>query len=608
MTTLPGDPRALLEDVLLLEPEAARARWLAWRASVVTDDFDGRVVAHLPLLSARLAQWASDPQMQHPDQGRLAGISRQAWAKNQLALHELASLWQWLTQNGVTPHAFGGDAAWALVYQQEQAVRPIVSLELMVPRDQVHKAFALLTSRGWELWPGAPTLEGRALDHRSSVWLRGEGDRALHLVWRLPYIAPARQDEPDSQAERLPFPLHGVACFGLSPEELLLEALTRDRDGVVSWQCDAAILARNAELDWQRLQHRLHKLPSALARLRELERAGLVHPPASVFEPVPQNAFARRLASIEESSRNIAFRDGRPHTWLHLARYTLWRLGHGLVHRFDAHAATTVIDAGSSATGTTLAEYIRYRTFFVYLAMRDVRLRYRRTWRGILWALVQPLLPMLIFAAIFATVLRPALNHVPYWLFVLSGLAPWNFFANAVNYASLTFVSNLNLVNKVYFPRAILPLAAVAACGMDLAVATAALLPLVYLEGSRPGLRLLLLPLAMLGAVVMGAVVGTAAASLNVLNRDLKPLIPFLTQVAMYAAPVLYPAALVPRLLRPLIWLDPMTAVVESFRAILFGSPLPWRGVALSAAALTAVLLATWLLFRSVEEDIAERV
>ena len=200
-------------------------------------------------------------------------------------------------------------------------------------------------------------------------------------------------------------------------------------------------------------------------------------------------------------------------------------------------ASTCTMRARSSTlalrgVGHPFAEHMRYRAFFVFLAMRDIRLRYTRTWRGVLWALIQPLLPMLIFAGIFARVIRPQLYQVPYWLFVLTGIAVWSFFANAVNYASTTFVANLNLVNKVYFPRAILPLAAVAACVVDLLIAVGVLLPVCYFMGFHPGLRLLALPIVLFAATVLGAITGTAAASLNALHRDFSRWFPSLFKSA----------------------------------------------------------------------------
>jgi lipopolysaccharide transport system permease protein len=606
--TLLTDTRALFEETLLLDPARARERWLTWRSQIETDDFDGDVVLHLPLLNARLADWASLDDVPHPDQARLAGICKRGWAQNQLRFGKLAELWALLQAGGAAPIAFTGCAAWALVYQQEQSVRPIASFEILVDRRHARLSQQLLEAAGWTLEPDMPQPLGRALDHYEGLWFNDGADLALHLTWRLRQVSPELAAENESLPSRIPHELRGVAAFTLSAEELLANALTRHNDTAVSWQCDAVVLLRNQSIDWKRIHTLLRGFPETTARLQRLSTEFTITVPQFVFDQPRQNYIHRRLSTIWTNSRQVAWKNETPHTIGLFLRYAVWRLGHSFVYLANSNTAVTVIEPSSASAGTKLAEYARYRAFFVFLAMRDVRLRYKRTWRGILWALVQPLLPMLIFAAIFARVIRPELQHGPYWLFVLAGLAPWNFFANAVNYASATFVSNLNLVSKVYFPRAILPLAAVAACGVDLLVATTVLLPVCFYMGYHPTLGLLALPAVLLAAMLIGAVVGTAAASLNVLHRDLKPLVPFLVQVCMYATPVLYPVAMIPRAWRPLVWINPMTAIVEAFRAIIFHSPLNWLGVAVSIVSFGFIALIALWLFTNVEADIAERV
>lgn len=268
----------------------------------------------------------------------------------------------------------------------------------------------------------------------------------------------------------------------------------------------------------------------------------------------------------------------------------------------------TVIDASGESAGAKLAEYWQYKTLFLFLTLRDIRLRYRQTWRGVCWALIQPVLPMLIFAALFARVLRPELRTGPYWLFVLAGLAPWNFFANAVNYSSVTFVGNFNLLNKVYFPRAVLPAAAVSACLVDLLVTSGVLVGLSWWQGYHPSLRLILIPLIMMAEFGLALAAGIASASIVVLYRDLKALVPFLVQVWLYSTPVFYPLNMIPERWRWIVWLNPMTGVLETFRFCLFGSPVDWTGAGLSALVLCAGGVGATLVYRKVETDLAERV
>jgi lipopolysaccharide transport system permease protein len=268
----------------------------------------------------------------------------------------------------------------------------------------------------------------------------------------------------------------------------------------------------------------------------------------------------------------------------------------------------TVIDSSGESTATKLAEYWQYRTLFVFLTTRDIRLRYRQTWRGVCWALIQPLLPMLIFAALFARVLRPEQHAGPYWLYVLAGLAPWNFFSNAVNYSSATFIGNFNLLNKVYFPRAVLPVAAVTACLLDLLVSASVLVALSWWQGYSPSWRLFLMPLVMLAEYAVAVAMGLAAASLIVLYRDLKALIPFLVQVWMYSTPVFYPLNMIPERWRWIAWMNPLTAVLETFRYCLFGSAVDWRMAGISALAICVAAIAAALIYSKVQADLAERV
>ena len=600
--------QTLFEQALFLEPETARMRWLEWRSQMETDDFDGNVVTYLPLLNDRLVRWNAEGATSDPDQVKLAGICKRGWAQNQMRFNKLADLWRMFVENGVVPLAFGGAPAWALVYQREQSIRPFASYEVLVERGHAELARRSLEAAGWSVPPYTPELTGKVLDLQQDVWLSLGYELTLRLVWRVRNVEPALTAENEGIPGRLAHDLHGTPAFVLAAEELLYDALTRPADDWISWRCDAIVLLRNHAIDWQRMQLLLEDQSEASQRLRQLQDAFTLQVPSWVFDPPSRNALQRRLRAIWVSSQHIAWKNQRPHTRGYFCRYALWRMGHGLVHRFDVHSVTTVIDADSERIGATFAEYMRYRAFFVFLTMRDIRLRYTRTWRGVLWALVQPLLPMLIFAGIFARVIRPALQQTPYWLFVLTGIAVWSFFANAVNYASTTFVVNLNLVNKIYFPRAILPIAAVTACVVDLLVAVGVLLPICYFMGFHPGLRILALPVVLFAAALLSAVVGTAAASLNVLHRDFKPLVPFLVQVGMYATPVLYPVVMVPRGWRVLAWMNPMTAVVEALRSIMFRAPLNWQGVGVSCFAAFLLALLALRLFRAVEADIAERV
>jgi lipopolysaccharide transport system permease protein len=273
-----------------------------------------------------------------------------------------------------------------------------------------------------------------------------------------------------------------------------------------------------------------------------------------------------------------------------------------------SHTRVTVIDRSGISLFQKIAEYRQYGTLFLFLTIRDITLRYRQTFLGVLWAVLQPILPMLIFTLVFARVLRPETGPVPYSLFALSGLVPWTFFANAINTAGSTFATNHNLLNKVYFPRAILPAAAVAAAVVDLTVGGIFLLGMSLWQGYRPDVAWLWLPVIALVTACLALAVGLAVASLMALYRDVKHVFPFLVQLWMFATPVVYPIQLLSLKFRWAVQLNPMAGLVEAGRSCLFGTPLNWTLLGMSG--LSAVLIsgaAAWL-FHHLETDLAERV
>lgn len=243
-----------------------------------------------------------------------------------------------------------------------------------------------------------------------------------------------------------------------------------------------------------------------------------------------------------------------------------------------------------------------------YLAVRDWRLRYRNASLGALWVILQPLLPMLIFTMVFAHVLRPSTGDVPYSLFALTGLAPWSFFASTVSRGCLAFVSNGNLLNKVYFPRGILPASAVLGGALDLAVGCGLVCGYSIWNGYLPTWRWLMLPLLAAQVLATAFFVSLALATLNALYRDVKHAMQFLMQLWLYASPVVYSASLVPEGYRWLLALNPMTSVLEGFRWALLGTPIDAGLFWASLGSTLVVAVAGVELFRSFERSLPERV
>jgi lipopolysaccharide transport system permease protein len=267
----------------------------------------------------------------------------------------------------------------------------------------------------------------------------------------------------------------------------------------------------------------------------------------------------------------------------------------------------TVIDQSGRTLSSSLAEYRGSGTLFLFLTLRDIRLRYRQTALGVGWAVLQPLLPMLIFGAIFSR-LHFQTGGIPYPLFVFSGFAPWIFIANSVISASPTFVNNFEMINKIYFPRAVLPMAEVAALTLDGAVAGVAVLALSAWYGYGPVWSWLLLPAVGMVAVVLAMAAGVAAASLTAVLRDIRNAVPFLVQLWMYASPVLYPVEWIPAPLRRFAGFNPVTGVLTAFRACLFGTAPDWGILAQSGVSLLILMVAAMAIFHRLEADLAERV
>jgi len=267
-----------------------------------------------------------------------------------------------------------------------------------------------------------------------------------------------------------------------------------------------------------------------------------------------------------------------------------------------------IIESSGISLVERVKEYRRYGTLFLFLAIRDIRLRYRQTFLGLLWSVLQPLVPMVIFTLVFSRLLRPETDGVPYYLFALGGLTPWMFFANSINAAGATFVQNANLLNKVYFPRAIMPAAAIAAYVLDWLIATIILSIFLTRAGYSPSLVWLCLPLIIVFAAIVAVGVGVAVASLSAVYRDVKHALPFVVQVWMYATPVVYPIKLVSKRLQWVLAMNPMTGVVEATRACLFGLGVDWPLLSISMASALLILAAATALFHKVEADLAERV
>ena len=257
-----------------------------------------------------------------------------------------------------------------------------------------------------------------------------------------------------------------------------------------------------------------------------------------------------------------------------------------------------------------LGEVWNYRELLYFLVWRDVKLRYKQTALGALWAILQPLMMTAVFYVLFGRLaaLEQRVPGVPYAVYALAGLLPWTFFSNAVAASSASLVGGAQLITKVYFPRLVIPLAAVGAALVDLVVAVPVLLVLLLASGRVPPPTAVLTPLAVVGLALAASGAGLALSALTVRYRDFRHVVPFMLQVWLFLTPVIYPVTLVPARWRLLIYLNPVAGLVDAFRSALLGTPLEPSGVAVSLAVSLVLLAAAVLYFRRVERDFADVV
>jgi len=211
-----------------------------------------------------------------------------------------------------------------------------------------------------------------------------------------------------------------------------------------------------------------------------------------------------------------------------------------------------------------------HNTQIIYiLALRDIKVRYKQSLIGVGWAIIQPLLTMVVFTAIFAGVVRVPIGDSPYPLFSLCALVPWSYFIHATNTSTSCMLTNSALINRVYFPRLVLPISAILSGLMDFAIAFALLLILILLYGGSLTMAIFLLPLFVMFAMLTALSLGLWLSALNVQYRDVSNALPFFTQVLMFISPVAYPVSVIPAKWQVLYSLNPMATVIQGFRWVL---------------------------------------
>jgi lipopolysaccharide transport system permease protein len=274
---------------------------------------------------------------------------------------------------------------------------------------------------------------------------------------------------------------------------------------------------------------------------------------------------------------------------------------------FPPSSASIEIRPTTGWQAIDLRELWRYRELLYTLTSRDLKVRYRQTFLGMLWVIGQPLIATALFTLVFNRVARiqgPA--GIPYPVFVLSGLIPWTFFAAGMQSSSNSLIGSTHLISKIYFPRLLIPTSAVVSGAVDFAVTLILIGGMMAWYGFWPGAPVLFMPVtfALLFSLTVG--VGFWLSALNVEYRDVRVLVPFLVQVGLYVTPVAYPRELLPGSLSRLAIVNPMTGIVETFRAAVLGTPVMWDALAVSVALSGLLLVSGAFFFRRTERTFAD--
>jgi lipopolysaccharide transport system permease protein len=274
-----------------------------------------------------------------------------------------------------------------------------------------------------------------------------------------------------------------------------------------------------------------------------------------------------------------------------------------------AASATIRVDATVPSVTFDLAELWRYRELVYFFVWRDLKVRYRQTTIGAGWAVVQPLMMMVVFGLLLGRLAGLPSDNLPRPVFYFAGLLPWLYFSGALTQATNSLVTNQALVKKVYFPRLALPVASVLVGLADLGIASTALIGLMVFYGIAPGLPSLLAPFFVALGTLTALALGLWLAPLNAVSRDVRHAVGFVVQMWMFASPVVYPSSLVPERWRALYNLNPLATVVEGFRWSLTGQGrAPDFGLLATTAVLVLVLIGGLAYFRRMEGTVADVV
>ncbi|MFH1004988.1 MAG: ABC transporter permease [Bacteroidota bacterium] len=254
-----------------------------------------------------------------------------------------------------------------------------------------------------------------------------------------------------------------------------------------------------------------------------------------------------------------------------------------------------------------LKELWEFRELFYFFTWKDIKVKYKQTVLGVLWAILQPFIMMVVFSVFFGKVIGVPSDNIPYPIFAFSGLILWNIFSSGVSNASQSMVANANIIKKIYFPRLIIPISAILVALFDFIMAFIVyILLLVYYQFSISPLILLYFPLSILITVIATFGIGTFIAALNVKYRDFRYVIPFLIQLLFFLTPIIYPISMVPQWTKPFLALNPMVGAIDLLRSTIINNELNWQYVTISISSSVILFLFGLYYFRKTEYYFAD--
>jgi lipopolysaccharide transport system permease protein len=267
----------------------------------------------------------------------------------------------------------------------------------------------------------------------------------------------------------------------------------------------------------------------------------------------------------------------------------------------------TIIEPTKGCQLINLRELLRYKDLFYFLVWKEIKVLYKQTVLGLTWAIIRPLATMVIFSVVFGRLAKIPSDGLPYPIFAFVALVPWTYFSTAMTSSSNSLVGNTNLLTKVYFPRLIIPMTPVLSGLVDFGIAFLMLVGMIAWFKITPTWNVVFLPLLILLMICAASGIGMWLSALAIQYRDIKFAVPFLAQLLLYAAPVVWPSSLVPSNYRLIYGLYPMAGVIEGFRSALLGTnPMPWALIAMGTFSTAILLLTGALYFRRMERIFAD--